>query len=252
MLDSIFGKGKLEKMKISRLENTATLPGPGGEEYPPEYFVQVNPESYNINYQINHDRRPAPGNSGSEANYSHHSPPTLAFDFLFDGTGVIPAPTPLDGVPLAGAVADLISGADEYDVMEEIRKFSHVVYDYSGDEHQPNEVQILWGTLEFHGVLDSLELNYKLFKPDGTPLRVEAKASFTGTVTDVLRTKLENKNSPDVTHLRTIRAEDRLPVMTHRIYGDPSYYLEVARANKLYNFRELRDGEELFFPPVEK
>jgi nucleoid-associated protein YgaU len=40
--------------------------------------------------------------------------------------------------------------------------------------------------------------------------------------------------------------------MAHRIYGDPAPYLEVARSNGLINFRRLRDGQELVFPPIEK
>ena len=45
---------------------------------------------------------------------------------------------------------------------------------------------------------------------------------------------------------------DSLPLMCHRIYGDARYYLEVARTNALVDFRSLRPGTELLFPPLEK
>ena len=38
--------------------------------------------------------------------------------------------------------------------------------------------------------------------------------------------------------------------MTDRLYDDPTYYLQVARANGLTNFRRLRTGSDLVFPPV--
>ncbi len=40
--------------------------------------------------------------------------------------------------------------------------------------------------------------------------------------------------------------------MCYRIYGDPKYYLEVAKVNGLGNFRFLKPGTDLIFPPIEK
>jgi nucleoid-associated protein YgaU len=43
---------------------------------------------------------------------------------------------------------------------------------------------------------------------------------------------------------------DHLTPMTDRLYNDPRYYLQVAQANGLKNFRRLRAGTELIFPPI--
>jgi hypothetical protein len=252
MLENPFDTGKLTKMIIQAYQP----PDPDGnmelsEAEEDKYVVQVNPESYTVNYKVNYDRRPAIGNSGSEAKYANTSPPTLNFEFLFDGTGVIPATSgPLDGVPIAGAVSDLFSGDEEYDVVNELQKFSHVV-DYNGQEHQPRRVRLTWGKLIFDGVLSQLTVDYKLFKPDGTPLRAVAKAAFDGTITDILRENRERNSSPDLTHSRTVVEGDKLPLMSHRIYRQSGYYIEVARKNKLYNFRNLKAGTQLSFPPLE-
>jgi len=40
--------------------------------------------------------------------------------------------------------------------------------------------------------------------------------------------------------------------MTFRIYGDSKYYLEVAKANNITNFRKLTVGGKIFFPPIQK
>ena len=95
-----------------------------------------------------------------------------------------------------------------------------------------------------------MDITYKLFKPDGTPIRALVKAKFKGFVEDVLRVAKENNSSPDLTHVRMVKEGDTLPLMTFRIYGDSKYYLEVAKANKIQNFRKLKVGQEIFFPPI--
>jgi len=253
MLENPFNSGKLTKMVLQ-----AYLPADAegkmelSDAEEDKYTVQVNPESYTVNYKVNYDRRPAHGNSGSEAKYANTTPPTLNFEFMFDGTGVIPALAgPLDGIPIAGAVASLLSGDEEYDVVTELQRFSAVV-DYNGQEHQPRKVRLAWGKLIFDGVLSQLTIDYKLFKPDGTPLRAIAKAAFDGTITDVLREHKESNSSPDLTHIRKVIAGDKLPLMTHKIYRTPDYYIEIARVNKLYNFRNISAGVQLIFPPIDK
>lgn len=251
--------GKLEKMLI-----TAFKPARSQKEQPvlsktPEdsYMVMVNPETYKINYQVNYAPTVVPGTPGRDAQYVNTEPPTLQFDFLFDGTGVIPKPAEglagaLENVPVLGAIASALSGGDAYNVLEEIRKFNHVIYEYKGEQHSPRKVQLTWGELSFDGVLSSLSYDFKLFKPDGTPLRAIASATFTGTISDFLREAKYKPSSPDLTHVKVVGEGDTLPLMAYQIYGDASYYLEVVRVNNLTNFRKLVPGTKLFFPPIDK
>ena len=97
-----------------------------------------------------------------------------------------------------------------------------------------------------------MDITFKLFKSDGTPLRATATAKFKGFIEDNLRVALENNTSPDLTHVRIVTEGDTLPLMTYRIYGDSKYYLEVAKVNKITNFRKLKVGQQIFFPPIEK
>jgi hypothetical protein len=133
------------------------------------YVALVNPETYTIQYQINLNARRVPGNAGSDPAYVDTSPPTLQFDFLFDATGVIPKPSNLGvigDIPVVGAIAsavsNIISPEEPYDVMNEITKFNNVIFTYSGDQHSPRKIQLLWGKLVFDGKLTSLTsiLNY--------------------------------------------------------------------------------------------
>ena len=58
--------------------------------------------------------------------------------------------------------------------------------------------------------------------------------------------------SPDLTHLRTVKAGDRLDLMTHNIYNDTKYLMQVAKVNKLSTFRRLKPGAELALPTLQK
>ncbi|MEC5174011.1 nucleoid-associated protein YgaU [Chryseobacterium nepalense] len=91
-----------------------------------------------------------------------------------------------------------------------------------------------------------------MFTNEGKALRAIGKAKFSESISKELAAKEENKQSPDLTHKRTVQDGDTLPLMTERIYGDSKYYLEVAKANGLVNFRQLKPGSELYFPPIEK
>ncbi|NOR75025.1 MAG: LysM peptidoglycan-binding domain-containing protein, partial [Draconibacterium sp.] len=75
---------------------------------------------------------------------------------------------------------------------------------------------------------------------------------FKGFVEDNLRVAMENNSSPDLTHVIIVKEGDTLPLMAFSIYGDPKYYLEVAKANSITNFRKLKVGQQIFFPPINK
>ena len=264
ILDTLLAKGNLSKMTITalRAEPAPDSPPvrPASPDSPDTFTVLVNPGSYRINYALNYNRPQPPGASTSPAQYVSSEPISFDFELLFDGTGVIPkqpSNNPLEGIPIAGAIAGGIAGLitssdDPNDITKQIRKFNNIVYEYDGKQHRPRIVQVVWGKLVFFGVLKTLSYQFKLFKPDGTPLRATATVSFENHRNDFLREAIDKPSSPDLTHLRTVQDGDTLPLMCHRIYGDSSLYLEVAKANKLLNFRALQVGQQLFFPPIDK
>lgn len=253
--------GELKKMKVQAIdEDGNVLKDKSGKDL--VYFALVNPETYSVTNKVVYSPTcPPPGNSGKKLQFAHSNPGSLQFDFLFDSTGVIPKPLDniagaLSGVPLVGAIAgaidSIVSGKKKYDIIEEIALFKSIVIDYDGELHEPRELRLAWGTLLFQGRLSSLQFNYKLFQPDGVPIRAVATAVFTGSIDDDLREAKENKKSADLTHIRVVNQGDTLPLMAYKIYGDSSYYLEVARINKLTNFRNLTPGDKIFFLPVDK
>lgn len=201
-----------------------------------EFNTLMNPETYRIRYEVSQNQNQAQGTSSTAPRFNKTLPEDLQLDFVFDRSGVIKGFADENGVG----------------IIDDIEKFKKIVLDYNGNQHKPNYLVISWGSLLFKGSLQDMEITYKLFKPDGTPIRANIRATFKGFIEDNLRVARENNNSPDLTHIRVVGEGDTLPLMTFRIYGDSKYYLEVAKANKLVNFRKLTPGQQIFFPPIEK
>lgn len=226
--------GELKKMKIVAYSKADY----SDSSRKGEYTALINPDSYQLEYKIEYNNEQGQGSSSSQQRYKFTKPEDLSFEFLFDATGVLATDTGLS--------------PPKEDIAEDIQKFKELLTAYDGSSHQPHHLKLFWGTLLFKGRLTSLQIQFKLFKPDGRPLRAVAKATFKGSLEENFRVALENSQSPDVTHLRKVMAGDTLPLMCYQIYGDSKFYLEVAKANRLADFRNLKAGDELFFPPIEK
>ena len=74
---------------------------------------------------------------------------------------------------------------------------------YNGDIHRPNYLKVVWGTLQVKRcVLKSATIVYKMFKPDGVPLRAVITATFTDNSDDQTRVAITQDQSADLTHVR--------------------------------------------------
>ena len=207
----------------------------------------INPENFSITYKTDFTTEQATGASAGDMKFNVTVPSSLTLNFLFDGTGVTEANS-------GNALINKLTGEKftKKAVKEQLSDFYKATGEYDGKIHKPYNIIINWGDFEFKGVLSEFTIDYKLFANDGLPLRAIGKATFLESKSVELANKEANRTSPDLTHLITVKAGDTLPLMADRIYGDSKYYLEVAKANNLINFRQLTPGQELFFPPIEK
>jgi hypothetical protein len=230
-------RGKLIKMNLIGFED-AKFKKPTGQVY----TVLVNPETYTFNHEVLLNKEQASGNNATPGIFHLLQPQRMEFEFLFDGTGAL----------VSQNIPNPLNVANQQPVNVQIDLFKRTVLEINGETHQAPYVRLEWGTLYFEARVEKLQLIYKLFKPDGTPLRVVAKTTFVEVIDPEKLEALVKKNSPDLTHIRTIRAGDTLPLLCQDIYKDPTLYREVARVNKLVNFRNLTIGQKIFFPPVQK
>jgi len=212
-----------------------TLEGYSDEQFQSKvgepFHVQINPEkfSHTRSIQLNTEEK-ASNTSGSVAAFEGYDNDEVSFELIFDGTGV---------------VSDIEVGA-------KLQALEDVIFKYEGNQHKPNYVKISWGDFIFNSMLKQFSTEYTLFKEDGVPLRAKVSLAFVGFVDAETREKRANNSSPDLTHVKEIRQGDSLPILCKEIYGNNKYYLQIAAINGITNFRRLKPGMKIIFPPIEK
>lgn len=195
------------------------------------FDAYVNPNEITLAYEMEYDSGQGSGTTASRMEFKKVKPGDLSLTFFLDGTGA-------NGRPL--------------DVQDKIQSFQSVT-GYNGDIHRPNYLKVAWGNLTVKRcVLKSASIAYKLFKSNGVPLRAIITAVFTDFADDETRVAMAQDQSPDLTHMRLIKAGDTLPQLCTEIYGDPQLYRQVAQANGLVHFRQLAPGTRVRFPPLDK
>jgi LysM repeat protein len=207
----------------------------------------INPTGYSVTYKTELETPLLPGAAKTDAKYVASPSTDLQLEFLFDGTGVTEANS---GIKIINKIKG--KAFKKTSVKDQVDAFYKATGQVSGPIHKPYNVILNWGDFEFKGILAEFTVEYKLFDNEGQPLRAIGKAKFSESISPKLEAAEKKQSSPDLTHKRTVQAGDTLPLMTESIYGDSKYYLEVAKVNNLVNFRQLKPGQELFFPPLEK
>jgi hypothetical protein len=219
-------RGTLEKLLILAYTTPDYSGSPLGQ-----FESYVNPNEITLAYEMEYDAAQGAGTTGSRMNFKKQKPGDLSLTFFIDGTG---------------------ANGNRIEVQDKIEEFQTIT-GYNGDIHRPNYLKVSWGTLTVKKcVLKSASIAYKLFQPNGIPLRAVISASFTDNSDDNTRVAMAQDQSPDLTHIRIIKAGDKLPALCHEIYGTPHLYLQVAAANGIDDFRNIPAGTKLFFPPLEK
>ena len=224
--------GKLEKMLILAFATSEDAESGGTLEAKARFEALINPETYTLEYKVKTADSQGQGTSGAQTKFEYTLPEELTFDFLFDNTGLI------DGKPNPDGVFD------------QVDEFRRLLTEYQGDSHEPYHLKLVWGNLIFKGRAIEVGITYKLFNPDGQPIRAVVRVKFKGSIEEKKRTSLEDRSSPDLTHRRMVKSGETLPFMCFEVYGDPRHYMYVAEFNRLDDFRALESGQPILFPPL--
>lgn len=261
-LNDIFSPlGGLEKLKITAFED---------DEYSATtatYVVMYNPTSFS--YKVTSDWLPEEGvdPDARQLQFRANKSDSVSFEFLFDATGASPPGNDMSGdldLDYLGDNSinrDLISSEREsaIEIIQEdkhvdraITRYLEITQNIQSSTHTPNYLQINWGAYQFRGVVQDTTISYKLFNSAGLPIRATVSSNFVQSLSRKEQAALAGRESADLTHKRIVKEGDTLPLLAKRIYGDPSFYIEIAKANNLKNFRNLKAGQELVLPPVQK
>jgi hypothetical protein len=229
---------RAEALKIFGYTSDPTTSGGGSAAE--TFEAAVNPGSFKHYKSLKFNQDNVANASNDVKLWQGYGPEMCTFSLVIDGTGYA---SEVDGY-------DRTSYNEEVSVKRQLEKLNKVVYDYSSGIHKPMWVVIQWKDFEFKGHLKSMGVEYQLFDHQGTALLAEVDLSFVVHEDREASQKANNSNSPDMSHIKVIRSGDKLPNLCHEIYDDPTYYLQIAELNGLTNFRDIKPGMKLLFPPL--
>ena len=221
--------GLLTNLKILGLQDPEGLPF----AIPLLFECMFNPDTYTVEHTTMFNTQQPVNGTGGDPNYTGSRPSTFSLEFILDGTGVS-SDLDIPAIP----------------VPVQVLLFNAVTLDISGDIHRPNYLIVQWGTFIRDCVLSNSRITYTLFDSNGIPLRAKVNATFIERTNSKLNQIASMFSSPDLTHSKTVSDGDILPLMVYKEYKTSDYYLQVAAANRLKNFRKLEPGTTINFPPI--
>jgi nucleoid-associated protein YgaU len=197
------------------------------------FLAMFNPDSIAISESIQWVEDTPAGSEGAAPTYVKTQARTFSIDIMLDGTGVN-----TNGVKIP--------------VTAQVLLFRLATTKVVGSTHRPNYLLLQYGLLILNCELQSSTVTYTMFDMFGLPIRAKITASFKERTLNGFMAALSMLSSPDLTHSVTVNQWDILPVLTRNVYKKQEYYLQVAKVNRLKNFRKLEAGSTLVFPSIAK
>ena len=248
---------KLQKLLIEAFSNEERTKLAG------QFEAMFNPESFSQNYKNINSHLQGLITSGRANKYILSSPTTLKLTLILDDTGITSyGATKAAAAGLSALGTSLSSGVGALDnavadagkdLNARLTELLNLIQKYNGDLHQSNYLKVTWGSRinGFECFLESVDITYTLFARNGDPLRAEVQLSLIEDKSAKKRKAEESTSSPDLSRFLTVKSSDALPQLAKNIYGDSTYYIQLAQANGYDNFRRLREGSTIQIPPLE-
>ncbi len=144
--------------------------------------------------------------------------------------------------------------ADTSDTLKDVRDVYvnrlRALLKIRSESHAPPIVNFVWSKNEFRGVIDSLNVSYVLFSPEGIPLRAKLSLTLKEYRPVEIQLKDTPKTSPDLEKTWVVRRGDRLSAIAAAVYRDPAEWRAIAEANQIRDPRSLRPGLVLTLPRI--
>ena len=210
-----------------------------------------NPKEYTVAKQNTWKIDPVTGTSLPTAQFSGGQGQKLTLDLLFDATD-------REGGDVR-VVTDKL-----FQAMEAQSAFAT-----GTNSARPPTIEFEWGmTSTFKAVADTLSVQFTLFRPDGVPIRAQAKLSLIQVARAVGKAKARpggggaarppgstpgtNPTTRGIAGLRShvVRDGDSLQGIAFASYGDPTLWRRIAVANDIDDPMRLRRGTILSIPTL--
>ena len=217
---------QLVKAKVKILE---------GRNADAEIEVHFNPTEYALEYGATFQETPVPGLSNPILQFVNGAAEVLTMDLLFD----------------------TYTDKGGTDVSVDTRAFTRMVA-IDADTHAPPRVEFTWGAFVFRAVVEKISQRYTMFLGDGTPVRATLGVTFKQYRSISEQLEEPRRNSADKTKHRVLGKVDGYrptPVTLWELaaeeLGEPRFWRQIARHNRVEDPRTLRPGDPMIVPPLE-
>ena len=140
---------------------------------------------------------------------------------------------------------------DTTDTLEDVRDRTDLLQGLmkiDGEIHAPPIVRLVWDGDVFLGVVESLNITFVLFSPDGVPLRAKLNLVLIEYRTVEDQVAETPRHSPDVDKSHVVRRGDSLATIANLAYNDPTQWRAIAANNGIQDPRRLTPGVTLQIP----
>jgi nucleoid-associated protein YgaU len=192
-----------------------------------------NPTEYTLTQTTKVNWTPAPNMPGGTAEYGGTDPLSLKVKLFFDEFDL-----------LHGDITPKITRLLSWTLpMEETRQ-----------DLSPTSplIAFVWGNKQlanFSGYLTSVDVTYKLFSKDGTPLRADVSITLTGSTPEFGATN-PSSHATDATKTHTIVEGETIQAVAYANLGKPAYWRAIADLNGIDDPFRLAPGTVLLIPSL--
>jgi hypothetical protein len=194
------------------------------------FTVCFNPTEYTIGKRTSYAEAAVPGLDSPILQFSRGAARTLSIELLLD----------------THTYEDSADVRKTY--LQKLQTFLLV----DGELHAPPPCKVVWGSLEFVGVLEELNKRYVMFLDDGTPVRARVTLTFKEYIPVSMQLSATHRASPDRRKVHTLRLGETLWGLAYEAYGDARHWRVIADANEIDNPRLPVPGMRLVIPPLER
>lgn len=190
--------------------------------------ICFNPNEYTIEKRNNFSEASIPGLGSPIIQFSSGNTRTLSIELMLD----------------------TYTYSNGEDIREKYIERLEKLIEVDGEFHAPPPCKVIWGSLEFVSVLDSMTKRYVFFKDDGTPVRARVTLSFKEYLPVDIQIMQSPRSSPNRFKKHLIKEGDSLWLLSSKEYGEPFHWRFIAEANKIDDPLSLEPGTEIILPPL--
>jgi len=233
------GKAKLVQVRpkaetgassaLSPALSALPIPGLGGDDKDTEISFMFNPTEYRLSQTMRVNHAENKWEAGGTIEYLGTGVLTVSMQLFFD-----------DFASARGDVTPKIT---------KLLAWQRPTGEAPNREPPPF-VKFQWGNKQldnFTGLITSINVNYTVFRKDGTPLQAKVDLTIEGT-SKVWPGKNPTSHAVDMRRVHTVVEGETIQSVAYDELGNPNYWRAIAMANGIDDPLRVRPGQALLIP----